>query len=254
MKLDSLGRLGNYIPNTIANCMIVGGGKGIEFRTSTVVNILNNSFTQCVGHAIHLHSQSNAVLITGNHTFQIDGHSLLVEGYSHELNATGNTFSWSTGSSVVVKNSAWGVISGNVLIDNGFSPDVQNLTTVYKEYEGQYESNDAVILEDVTGYTVSNNTIYNWQVSPQLRNGIVEDSMSYRNVISNNTINWYENKAVDSRGTGTIITDNASRADVPYHWLPSRKEKDAFKYEFKPGEFKIQSWIRQQVIDYVEKY
>jgi hypothetical protein len=254
MKLDSLGRMGNYIPNTVSNCMLVGGGKGIEFMTSTVANIQNNSFTQCQDHAIHLHSQSNAVLITGNHTFQIDGHSLLVEGFSHELNVTGNTFSWSTGSSVVVKQSCWGTIAGNVFIDNGFSPDVQNLTTVYKKYEGQYEPQDAVILEDVTGYTVSSNTIYNWQVSPQLRNGIVEDSLSYRNIISNNTINWYKNKAVDSKGKGTIVKDNNSRADVPYHWMPSKADKDNVRFELKPETHRIQSWIRQQVIDYVEKY
>lgn len=253
-KLDSSGRLGDYIPNTISNCIIVGGGKGIELDNAFLTNIISNSFTQCLDHAIHIHTESNAILVNGNHTFQIDGHSLFIEDYAYEMSISGNMFSWQSGSALVVRKSCWGSISGNVFIDSGFSPDVDNFTTHFKDYEGQYQLRDAVVLDDVTGYTVNGNTIYNWQVCPQLRNGILEDSLSYKNIISNNTINYFKNKAVDSMGKNTIVRDNSSEGDVPYHWLPSKIKKENVTFDLKPGQHHIQSWLRKSAKEYAEKY
>ncbi len=254
MKLDSAGRLGDYIPNTISNCMIVGGGKGIELNNAFLTNIISNSFTQCLDHAIHIHTQSNAIVVNGNHSFQIDGHSLLIENFAYEMNITGNMFSWQSGSAMVVRKSCWGSVTGNVFIDSGFSPDAYNFTTYYSTYEGEYELRDAVILEDVTGYTVNGNTIYNWQVCPQLRNGIVEDSLCYKNIISNNIINYYKNKAVDSHGKNSLVKDNNATGDVPYHWLPSKTDKESVRFILKPDKHHIQSWLRNKAKEYVSRY
>ncbi len=251
--LDRHGRLGDFIPNTISNCMFVGGGKGIEMNNAVVTTIVSNTFTQCLDHAMHIHTHSNAAAINGNHTFQIDGHSLLIEDFAYEMSISGNMFSWHSGSALVVRNSCWGSVTGNLFIDNGFSPDAYNFTKVFKEYEGEYELRDAVILEDVTGYTVNGNTIYNWQVAPPLRNGIVEDSLSYRNIISNNIINYFEDQAVDSKGRETIVKDNNSRGDIPYHWFVTQ-DKDSVRFDFDPSRDHIQSWLRNRAKEYVEKY
>jgi len=76
-KLTKDGRYGDFLPNTISDCMIYGGGKGIEANNAIVANLIGNSIYQTNGHAFHLHSISNSVLISGNRTFQVTGHAVL---------------------------------------------------------------------------------------------------------------------------------------------------------------------------------
>ena len=90
---------------------------------------------------------------------------------------------------------------------------------------------DGIVLENVSGYTVNSNAVFNWNVCPKMKNGITEDAKSYNNNISNNTVNFYSDSAVVSQGTGTVVTGNVGRGDVPYTSI-KWKESKAGEHEF----------------------
>jgi parallel beta-helix repeat protein len=250
-ELAKEGKYGDFLPNTISNNMIVGGGKGIETKRAIVANIIGCTIYQTGDVGIHLHSISNSVLISGCRTFQIGGHAVLVED-SDELNVSSNIFCWHTGSGIVVKNSAWGTISANEFIDNGsYNPGVLNNTITFDEVSEPIELKDGVVLNNVSGFSVGNNAIFNWGVCPPMDNGIVEDASSYQNIISNNTINYYENQAIDARGSESVIKDNTFKAYVPYTQLKHVANKDSVRQ----GRVNvIQSFDRSMIEEYLENH
>jgi len=233
--LDGLskdGRYGNFIPNQITNCMIFGGGKGIEARNALVTHIIGCMIHQTNDIAIHLHSISNSILISGCRTFQISNDAVVVEG-TDELNVSGNIFSWHEGHGLVVENSAWGNISGNEFTDTGsFNPEVKDQTLTIEELPDGFEGKDAILLKNVTGYHVGGNTIFNWGVCPKMKYGIEEDSLSHNNIISNNNINYFEMGGVKSSGSGTLTTNNLSEGEIPYTRIkkfPDKMTERSFK-------------------------
>jgi hypothetical protein len=250
-QLAKKGMYGDFLPNTISGNTIVGGGKGIETKRAIVANIIGCTVYQTNDVGIHLHSISNSILVSGCRTFQITGHALLVED-SDELNVSSNIFCWHTGSGIVVRNSAWGTISANEFIDNGsYNPNVLNNTITYEEVAEPYELKDGVVLNNVSGYSVGNNTIFNWGVCPKMSNGIVEDALSYNNIISNNNINYFEKKAVDAKGQNSIVKDNIHRASIPYTQLKHEKDKNIDKVS---NIMIIQSFDRDMIKDYLKNH
>lgn len=250
-ELAKKGRYGDFLPNTISNNTIVGGGKGIETKRAIVANIIGCSIYQTTDIGIHLHSVSNSVLISGCRTFQITGHAVLVED-TDELNVSSNIFCWHTGSGIVVRNAAWGTISANEFIDNGsYNPNVPNNTVTYEEVPESYTFKDGIVLANVSGFTVGNNAIFNWGVCPKMSNGIFEDELSYNNIISGNNINYFENKAIDSNGTNSIVKDNISRASIPYTQLKNETDKNIDKI----SNIKIiQSFDKSMILEYLEHH
>ena len=82
-------------------------------------------------------------------------------------------------------------------------------------------------------------------------NGIVEDSSSYQNIISSNTINYYENQAIDARGSESIIKDNTFKASVPYNQLKHVANKDSVRQ----GRVNVvQSFDRSMIEEYLENH
>lgn len=215
-KLSKGGRFGDFIPNLITHCMILGGGKGIEANNSIVTHIIGCMIHQTAGIGIHLHSISNSILISGCRTFQVRDDAVVVED-TDELNINGNIFSWHEGHGIRVRNAAWGTISGNEIIDNGsYNPGTADQKTKVEELPEDFEEKNGILLSNVTGYHVGGNTIFNWGVCPKMKYGIEEDALSYNNIISNNNINYFEQEGVHSSGTGTLVSDNISEGKTPY--------------------------------------
>jgi hypothetical protein len=149
------GTYGNFIPNLVSNCTIYGGGKGIECNYVIVLNIIGCNIYQTNDIGIHIYKQSNSVLVNSCRTFQISSDAMVVEK-SDELNVTGNIFCWSTGNGIVVKNAAWGNISGNNIIDNGsYNPGGINFKSTFDDVKEKMPLMNGISLSGVKGYVIN---------------------------------------------------------------------------------------------------
>jgi hypothetical protein len=216
--LDSLreGKYGDYIPNLVTNCMIYGGGKGIEARETIVLNIIGCCAYQTRDIAFHIHTTSNSVLISGCRSFQIGSHAVVVEN-THEFNLSSNIFCWHTGHGVLIRDAYWGTIAANEVIDTGsYNSGVKNFTTTFDQLPTDLEPFDAIRLEHVRGYNVTGNSLFNWQVAPKMGYGIIEDAASYNNTITGNNVNYYQYADVLSMGNGSVTAYNIGKGDFSY--------------------------------------
>jgi len=216
--LDHLreGEYGDYVPNLVADSIVYGGGKGIECDDAIVVNIVGCAVYQTAGYAYHIHSFSNSVVVSGCRSFQISSDCVVVEG-THELNLTGNIFCWHTGHGVVVRDSYWGAITGNNIIDTGsYNGGTDNHETLKADTPNPPLMN-GVELRHARGYTLTGNTVFNWSVAPKMRCGILEDAESYNNTITGNNINYYTDAAVVAHGRDTVTANNVGYADLAYN-------------------------------------
>jgi hypothetical protein len=210
------GKYGDYIPNLIANCMIYGGGKGIEARQTIVLNIVGCAVYQTGDIAYHIHTTSNSVLISGCRSFQISGHAVVVED-THEFNVSSNIFCWHTGHGIVIRDAYWGTIAGNEVIDTGsYNSGAKNFTTTFDQLPADLPLFDAIRLEHVRGYNVTGNTIFNWHLAHKMGHGIIEDAVSYNNTITGNNVNYYQHADVLSLGRGSVTANNIGKGDYGY--------------------------------------
>ena len=217
------GRFGDFLPNLVTNCIIYGGGKGIELNRVIVMNIVACMIYQTGEPAFHLHSVSNSVLISGCRTFQITGPAVLVED-SDEFNCSSNVFCWHTEQGILLKNVRWGTITGNEIIDSGsYNSGEKDRETPLEELPEDFPLYDGIEMHNTHGYHVGGNTIFNWKVAPKIRIGIFEDSLSSKNVIANNNINYFADADVVSQGKETIVSDNVSLKDEAHQPMEGRK-------------------------------
>jgi uncharacterized Zn-binding protein involved in type VI secretion len=232
--LDHLreGPYGDYVPTMITNCIVYGGGKGIECKDAIVVNIVACAVYQTGDVAYHLHHTSNSVLISGCRSFQITGEAVRVEG-THEFNLSSNIFCWHTGHGVVIEDCYWGTICGNEVIDTGsYNPGGENFQTRFADVQGELPLFNGIELRHVRGYNVTGNTIFNWSVAPPMRYGIVEDEASYDNTISGNTVNYYTGEAVLSQGKNSVVGHNVGYGERPYNDEEGREARmQSFRVE-----------------------
>lgn len=232
------GTFGNFIPNLIANCTIFGGGKGIECNHVIVLNIVGCSIYQTNGTGIHLHSQSNSVLVSACRTFQITGDAMVLEGNTHEVNMTGNIFCWSTGHGIVVRHSAWGTITGNNIIDIGScNPGGKNFTTRFADMKEEIPLKNGISLVQTRGFTISSNTIFNWNLAPKMRFGIHEDNKSFKNIITGNNVNFTFEDSVLAEGTESLVRDNVSLADITHAQIGKLEGGKAIQGPYKTDGF-----------------
>lgn len=210
--LDTLankGRVGDYIPNLVNNCLVYGGGTGIECKRALVVNIVGCVVYQPQKYGFHLHSVSNSVLLSGCRTFQCYSHAVLVED-SLELNISSNVFCWQQGNGILLKNVYWGLLSGNEVIDSG-TRGVGGQTAIGIEMRDQ-----------VQGVQVTANTIFNWGGQGILTHGVREDDTCRNNGITNNNLNFIEKEVILSKGTNTLVADNTFQKDPAYRGNPKQ--------------------------------
>ena len=243
---------GDFIPNLISNCTIYGGGKGIELDFVIVMNIVGCNIYQTNDIGIHIYNQSNSVAVVGSRTFQISADAVVVHN-SHELNITGNVFCWHTGNGIVIEACAWGVISGNEVIDNGsYNPGGDNFKSFFKDLNpDDIPLTTAIILDQSRGYTVSNNTIFNWRLAPKMEYGIHEKANSFKNLIQGNNINYFLEAAIKSEGAETLVANNVELADVTHAEIGKfhghHRIEGKFLYEEKCQSY--QPELTQQLID-----
>ncbi len=218
IRLQSLakGPYGDFLPSSVQNCLIYGGGKGIVCDNAIVVNLTGNTVYQTKGPAFHLCKVSNSVLISGCRTFQIGAEAVLCED-SHELNVSSNIFCWHEGPGIRTRNARWGTISGNEIIDSGsYNPGGPDQKTPFAKAEKSFSLQNGIELLDTRGYSLTGNTIFSWHVCPKMRNGIYEDAESSKNLIADNQINFYEEAAVASHGSDTRQGENVSLSDTTH--------------------------------------
>jgi hypothetical protein len=196
-KLAEGGRGGDFVPNLINNCVIYGGGHGIECERTIVLNIIGCLVFQAKGYGYYLRASSNSVLISGCRTFQIEKHAIVVES-THEANISSNIFCWHRGHGIVFAESAWATVTGNNIIDTGVrTRDGSEMTGI-------------VVKDSCRGIQVTGNNIFNWGDQVPMLNGIEEDKSCYNNQFVSNNINYYTGSDIISEGNGSLVEDNVT--------------------------------------------
>lgn len=233
------GRGGDWVPSKVSNCIVFACETGIECIKSLVINISDCQIYQTNQYGFYIHSESNAVQLTGCRTYQITGKSILVED-SHEINLCGNVFSWSTEEGIILSNVKWGVVVGNNLIDNGsvnlFDPsedpfikaDPKRPYMKKPKTAEEIKNYTGIVLKNKTmGVTITGNVIYNWPAIPPMKYGVEEDESCFSNNISSNNINYCTIEGVSSKGKETRVNDNQVYTEMPHFRVNSDKPFDS---------------------------
>lgn len=225
------GTYGDFIPNLVANCMIYGGGKGIELNRVNVMNIIGCSVYQTNDTAFYINNWSNSVLISGCRTFQITGVAVVVEK-SMEVNITGNIFCWSTEQCIVLKEAKWGNVTGNNVIDAGsYNTGKEFSKSTDAELPEDLVLYDGIEMIGVHGFHVGGNTIFNWDAAPKMRHGVSEDATSHKNIIANNNINFFAGEAVRSLGEDSEVHGNVALKDEAHVVMPDPTMLQSYRTE-----------------------
>jgi hypothetical protein len=207
---------GDFIPNLVSNCMIYGGGKGIDIERAIVLNVIGCVAYQTGDVAYHIHNTSNSVLISGCRSFQITGPAVAVED-THEFNLSSNVFCWHTEEGVRLKNCNWGTITGNEIIDTGsYNPGTRDTTTKFSDIKTNIPLYDGISLENCQGFTINGNAVFNWPVCPKIDVGIRLDTGCFKNNIVGNNVNYYETADVLSEGEETVVANNVGYSEKPF--------------------------------------
>lgn len=216
-RLDGIGRAGPYIPNLISNCIFFRGGTGIECRRAIVANIVACMVFQSREPAIHIHSHSNSILVSGCRTFQIEKDAVVVDA-SHEINITGNIFCWQILNGIVLRSVDWGTVSGNNIIDSGNIPFEFDDDETWEYWQErpvsmkEYQYNGLMLLDSCKGLTINGNAIFNWASNPPMLHGIYESEDCSDNLIIGNNINYFTEAGIVANGRGTVVSDNVATA------------------------------------------
>jgi hypothetical protein len=237
LYLDTLraGQYGNFIPNLVTNCIIYGGGKGIECHRAIALNIVACSVHQTHGSAYHIHSRSHSVAISGARSYQISGDAVLVED-AHEFSLTGSVLCWHTGHGVAARDACWGTITGNQISDSGsFNPGGPDRSLTFEDLPPELPLHNGIDLRNVRGYQITGNTIFNWSAAPPLSCGVCEDDRSFKNSIIGNSMNFYANAAVQSAGQYSIARDNIAHAERPYNDMQTVIDAQRNVQSFEPA-------------------
>ena len=226
------GRYGNFIPNLVTNCIVYGGGKGIHASGTTVLNIVGCAVYQTGDTGYHISDVSNSVVISGCRTFQITGSAVVVED-SHEFNLSSNIFCWHTEHGVVVKDSCWGAICGNEVIDSGsYNPGGPDHQTQFSALPPNLPLYNGIEMLNAHGYSVTGNTIFNWGVAPRIAWGVREDAESFNNTITGNNVNYFRDGVVLSQGRESTVAANVGHGEKPHrHGDPAGTAVQSFEPE-----------------------
>ncbi len=226
------GPRGNFPPITIINCTAVAGGVGFEIHKSTVVNVIACTVYQSSGSGFHIHNWSCSVLLSGCRTFQVAGHALVAE-VSHELNLTGNVFCWHEKDGLIIRDCAWGVITGNEVIDSGsINPGGPDETFLISDLPPGTPVGCAISLHHVRGFAITGNTLFNWPQGRKLDNAVVEDDACHENSIAGNVINYVGDEAIVTPAGRSTINGNVVQGPVPFQGPADRKWIQTYQPEF----------------------
>lgn len=223
--LERHSRVGEFVPNLVANCISVGGGHGFQLSRAIVVNLVGCQAYQSRQCGFLIEKVSNSVCLSGCRTFQIERDAVHVHD-SHEFNATGNIFCWHRGRGIVLHDVAWGCVSGNEVIDSG------------SEMTGGDAAIGILLSGGTRGVSVTGNTVFNWGGQGLLTIGIREEPTCANNTIIGNNLNWWQSADVQARGAGTIVQANCGQQAPAYKGSPDGPDE-----RFRP----------ERVADYIQR-
>ena len=216
-RLDIKGKAGDFIPCTISNCNMFGGGKGLECDFATVVNIIGCSFVHSFPCAINIRNFSCSNLISGCRTFQIKGDAVVVED-SHEINISSNIFCWHEGHGIVLRNVLWGTVSVNNVIDSGSNnlkeggshPERAFYRSPQPDFDRDKHRKSGILLEGTTqGLTVNGNALFSWPHILRMDPAIKEGEGCNNNLITGNNINAFKgDEAISISGENSKSVQN----------------------------------------------
>lgn len=217
------GRGGDFVPNLITNCIIYGGGAGIECDKAIVLNIVACEAYQTQGPGFLIHKHSNSVLLSGCRTFQIRNDAVVVDA-SHEINITGNIFCWHDGNGIVLRDVTWGSVTGNNVIDTGHINIVDDEALKNWTYSARVPADmdvgshlkHGILLEQICkGLVLTGNAIFNWGTNTPLRHGIEVKDDCIDIMVTGNHINYSEGEGVAIAGESNQAHLNRS-TPLPY--------------------------------------
>jgi len=227
---------GNLFPNLVTNCVVYGGGVGIETNRAIVANLVACEAFQTGGPGFHVHDSSNSVLISGCRTFQIQDDAVRIED-SNEINISSNIFCWHLGHGIVLKNVVWGTIVGNEVIDTGSL----NRDVPANQLPSSLTLMNGIYLAGTIGVGVTGNTLFNWPVAPPMQHAILEDASCQNSLIVANNIN-FARAGVQSLGRGSQTANNV--AYLPEAYNPYHSKADVPLQTFDPK--LIQQFLERQ--------
>ena len=237
LYLDTLraGQYGNFIPNLVTNCIIYGGGTGIECHRAIALNIVACTVHQTRSTAFHIHSRSHSVAISGARAYQISGDAVLIED-SHEFSLAGSVLCWHTGHGVAARDACWGTITGNQITDSGsYNPGGPDRALTFAALPADLPLHNGIDLRNVKGYQITGNTIFNWSAAPPLGCGVYEDEYSFKNSIIGNSVNFFADAAVRSAGQASTARDNTAHAERPYNDMQTVIDAQRKMQSFEPA-------------------
>ena len=246
-RLDIKGKAGDFIPCTISNCNMFGGGKGLECDFATVVNIIGCSFVHSFPCAIHIRNFSCSNLISGCRTFQIKGDAVVVED-SHEINISSNIFCWHEGHGIVLRNVLWGTVSVNNVIDSGSinikeggsHPKMAFFRSPQPDFDRDKHRKSGILLEGTTqGLTVNGNALFSWPHILRMDPAIKEGEGCNNNLITGNNINAFKgDEAISISGENSKSVQNLCVPGL------SLREEEAAGY--------LQVFNEKRMTDYID--
>jgi len=222
LDFNKAGSRVGFSPDMIENCIVYRGGYGIRGHKISVMNIVGCLAYQTERDAFLLEgwdmdhdtfrnpmlkkSFSTSILISGCRSFQTGGCAVRVVN-SHELNVSSNIFCWTREEGMVLDNVIWGNITGNEVIDSGVRIDPPKT--------GIWIKGGSKML------SVTGNSVFNWPEQTPMLYGIKEEADCYKNIIANNTINYYTEFAVlsegkESKAEGNVIDHRSYCPKPPY--------------------------------------
>lgn len=206
-ELTQGGRVGDFLPNLVSNCIAYGGGHGFMAHHCIVTNFVGCQAFQVNQCGFRIQAVSNSVLISGCRTFKIIGDAVSVDA-SHEFNASSNIFCWHRGRGIVLNDVSWGTISGNEIIDSG----------------SEMTGGDAAIGVLLSGFTrgiqITGNAIFNWGGQGLMTYGVKEEATCSNNAIVANNFNWWDRADILAEGQGTQVANNTGQKSPAYHGTP----------------------------------
>ncbi|VGO19595.1 right-handed parallel beta-helix repeat-containing protein [Pontiella sulfatireligans] len=198
------GRGGDFLPGLVSGLTIYGGGNGIECEHALVLNITSCLILHPGKIGIHIHSESNSVLVSGCRTLQVEMDCVVVQD-SHEINLSSNIFCWHRDHGIILDNVKWGTVSANNIIDTGVRAHDKTLR------------NGIILRNGTSSVQVTGNALFNWGDQMPMQTGIDEDASCRVNLMANNNVNYYTEQDVISRGAQSLAQGNVGIG--PEAWL-----------------------------------
>ena len=176
---------GGFVPNKLIGCYSYAeDGHAFLFDKAICQDIVGCVYYLPKGHGFYFRNNSTSNLVSGCRGFMGFQDGIHLEN-ADEMNISSNIIGWNWGNNLEMHHATWTIVSANEFIDAGGRQDPQ-----YSIY----------MHGDVKACQISNNLIFNWFDNQIMQGGIFESEECSENQITDNIINFYKDKGVESLG------------------------------------------------------